>query len=65
MAKLIKEVAPKKENEIIVKIGEVSVTLVKNSNLYKVKDKVKYLRQIIWDKETESIITEIEKELQK
>lgn len=52
-------------NEIVVKIGETKVSLIKNSNTYKVGEELKYLTQIIWDKETEEILKEIEEELKK
>lgn len=63
MAKTKKEVVP--SNELIVQIGEIEVTLIKNSNTYKVDGELKYLTQIIWDKQTDSIIEEIEDELTK
>ena len=50
-------------NEIAVKISEVEVTLIKNSNTYKVDGELKYLSQIIWDEATDSIVEEIEDQL--
>ena len=62
MAK-IKEVTP--SNEILVKIGEVEVVIYKVSNIYKVGEEVKYLKQIVWEEATESVLNEIKEELQK
>ena len=62
MAK-IKEVTP--SNEILVKIDEVEVVIYKVSNIYKVGEEVKYLKQIVWEEATESVLNEIKEELQK
>lgn len=52
-------------NEIVVKIGDKKVSLIKNSNTYKVGEELKYLKQIVWDEATEEILKEIEEELKK
>lgn len=63
MSKLTKEVAP--SNEIVVKIGEVDVVIYKVSNVYKIGEEVKYLKQIVWEEATEAVLKEITEELQK
>lgn len=63
MSTLTKEITP--PNEILVKIGEVDVTLYKVSNVYKVGEETKYLEQIVWEKATKSVLNELKEELQK
>ena len=58
-----KEVAP--SNEIVVRIGDVEVVILKVSNIAKVGDKVMYLSQIVWEEATEEVISEILEKLEK
>lgn len=52
-------------NEILVNVLGVDVIIHKNSNVYKVNGKTKYLRQMVWNDVTKEVIKEIEIELLK
>lgn len=63
-----KKAVPKSQlqpNEILVNVLGVDVIIHKNSNVYKVNGKTKYLRQMVWNDVTKEVIKEIEIELLK
>lgn len=63
MTKTTKGVFP--SNELIVDIVGTKITLIKNSNTYKIGEELRYLKQIIWEEQTDSILKEIEEQLKK
>lgn len=52
-------------NKVFIKIDKTEVTFFKNSNEYKIGDKIGYLKQIVWEEVTEEIINEVKEYLQK
>lgn len=65
MARTKKAVPKLQPNEILVNVLGVDVIIHKNSNVYKVNGKTKYLRQMVWNDVTKEVIKEIEIELLK